>query len=777
MTKTENIINKNKGIHRNSYSLSPKAFRFVWWGSTALFAASLFQPFFIGVSGINYGIIFIAIAAATFLAGYILSAPDKEEILPYKRCSGFNFLGLHDLSNVILDENSSDVIKRDEEVEYIYNVLENIIFPQGNIKQTLCITGKSGCGKSTILAFLQQKYSEEKDKYMVYNFSGNYNNLKGVLEENFGDHISDKISNLTIKRRKIIFILDQFERYFFLTAQKQKDIRKFIEELCQKNTAVIVSLREEYLAEFLKEFDLNDIKSNSLINDEVTHHGLLRDLVGYIKDTENYVVMQSSRSSVTYTLWKNEHIKNPERIHILDPISNGVAEFNRPGITLFYCENQSFSSKKKEEENNNKKEEENKKEIMKEKCEKCFKPEIEAKFYEKYRDKPLIEQEIVFHMAEYDQKIRNDENAAERYINTDNQDILKRYFDIQLSATGDYFNALRIMYILSSARLHQISMKTSEIETGLFADQFSKKGAEALAKTMAKLEELQLIKRSMRNSQSEYEISHDFIAKTFTNYCSNTMDRNVKEALDIYLSDYLVEYERSISVKEDKNTDGSQKTDENKFYIRLRNKISEQNKDNYYKVIACIFAALIILTDLFYRIVWNPWQDGILKDPVNGFFACFIPIHLIICFVYFYQMFDKVFKFYNGKHGVWLKVIYFFMGLITYMSELFYPHFLSTNGTVLFLIGATGVIILSGDHRETSKNALRRYGAKCMLMGGIYALAHIMVFLYKKELTPEIIILEVWVMAALTAFAHLSHMSAEYLYGRRMDVSEDKGKS
>lgn len=776
MTKLENIINKNKGIHRNSYSFSPKTFRFVWWGSTALFAASLFQPFFIGISGINYGIIFMIIAIAIFLVGYILSAPNKEEIIPYRRNSGFHFLGLHDLSNVILDEKSSDVIKRDEEVEYIYNVLENIIFPQGNIKQTLCITGKSGCGKSTILAFLQQKCSKEKDKYMIYNFSGNYNNLKGVVEENFGENIeniSKEIQKLTIGGKKIIFILDQFERYFFLTAQKQKNIRKFIEKLCQKNTAVIVSLREEYLAEFLREFDLNNIKDNSLLSNEVTHHGLLRNLVGYIKDTENYMVMQSSRSSVTYTLWKNEHIKNPERIHILDPLSNGVAEFNRPGITLFYCENQnqSFSSKKKAEENNNKKE------VMKEKCEKCFTPEIGAQFYEKYRDKPLIEQEIVFHMAEYDQKIRNDKNAAARYINTDNQDILKRYFDIQLSATGDYFNALRIMYILSSARLHQISMKTSEIETGLFVDQFSKNGAENLAKTTAKLEELQLIKRSVRNSQNEYEISHDFIAKAFTNYCSNTMDRNVKEALDIYLSDYLVEYERSISVKEDMDADDSKKTDENKFYIRLRNKISEQNKDNYYKVIAGIFAALIILTDLFYRIVWNPWQDWILKDPVNGFFACFIPIHLIICFVYFYQIFDKVFKFYNGKHGWWLKVIYFFMGLITYMSELFYPHFLSTNGTVLFLIGTTGVIILSGDHRETSKNALRRYGAKCMLMGGIYALAHIMIFLYKKELTPEIIILEVWVMAALTAFAHLSHMSVEYLYGRRMDVSENKGKS
>lgn len=752
MTKTDKIIKANKRIHRNSYCFKPGVFRVIWWGCIGLLAASLIQPFCSDMAASSFAIVFAGVSVSVFVIGMLAFRPDKSDVSAYKRVSDFLFLGLHDLSKENLNDKSSDVISRSDEIGYIENVLENVIFPQGNIKQALCITGKSGCGKSTILSFFQQKHKDD-ERYKIYNFTGNYNTLRSALEKSFDTaDVRSKINELVYHNKKVVFILDQFERYFFLEKENQQHIREFIVSLCQKNTAVIVSLREEFLAEFLREFDLNDINSNSILSEKVVHHGLLRSLVGFIKDNDNFIVLQGSRRTITYSKWNQEHIKNPKSIHILDPISDGVAEFNRPGVTLFYCENQNNNSAS-----------------IKDNCIRCF-DSSGSRLYEKYHDKPLIEQEIIFHMAEYDTKERNDPDAAEKYCKMEEQDILKRYFDIQLSASGDFYNSMRVLYILSTARLHQITMKTKEIATGLFADQFSKNAAAELKQTFRRLEELQLIKRSNESSVNEYEISHDFIAFAFINYCRGTMDRNVKDALDIYISDYLEEYEKASASAMSGKAEADRDAD-NKFYQTLKKNIDKQNRDKYYKIIAGIIVVLIVITDVIYRFVWNPWHSFDIKDPFNGFFPVFIPIHLLICVVYFYQVFDKVFRFHSINNSAGLKGVYLLLSVIAYLSELIYPHFLFTDGFDLVLIGLTAVMILRGDYREASKNSLQRYGAKCMVMGGIFALAHLMFYLFKNELSSEIIILETVAMAALTAFAHLSHLSVEYLYGRRMDVS------
>ncbi len=70
----------------------------------------------------------------------------QEKVEAYRRQEGFEFIGLYDLSG---EQNlkSSDILSREEEVTYLNQVLEDLIFRQDSVKQALCLTGKSGCGK------------------------------------------------------------------------------------------------------------------------------------------------------------------------------------------------------------------------------------------------------------------------------------------------------------------------------------------------------------------------------------------------------------------------------------------------------------------------------------------------------------------------------------------------------------------------------------------------------------------------------------------------------
>lgn len=756
MNDIEKAIKRNKNLHRNSYDLGNEKFAVIWHGSVALLAASVLQLFFIDMPNLKYLFILLITAALIFGIGMYYTRLSKPKIQPYRRTNNFHFLGLHDLSDEKLSNRSMDVISRKDEVVHIETLLENTIFPQKRAKQLLCLTGKSGCGKSTILSFFMNSYANDNE-HLIYNFSGDYKTLLSALEESFDTtDPAAEITRMVNDKKKIVFILDQFERYFFLDPTSQQQVKDFIAGLCQKNTAVIVSLREEYLSQFLLKFDLNDIHSDPIHSDEYKHYGLLRKLVGPIREGRNHIILRDSVRNVTYTKWDNDYIKNPHNIHILDPIGDGISGSARTEIPLIYCENQNMNSNSIEG-----------------KCSKCFGDIGVQLLYSKYKDRPLIEQEIIFHMIEFDMKKRGSEDAIEKYAELEEQEILKRYFDIQLLATGDHFNAQRIMYILSKARLHQISMKTEEVNIGIFADQFRENGTGILYDTYNKLTEFQLIKPSVKDSRTQYEIAHDFIAHAFINYSSAAIDRNVKDALDIYISDYIEAYERS-SHSTQSEPDGKASAG-NAFFNSLKENIDKHKQEKYFRYVCYTFGGLIILTDIILRWIHNPWTDCD-HDLFNGFFPFFIPIHLLICLLYFYQIFDKIFRFYSKNTTKWIKVMFFFLSSLAYMSELFYPYFIIINGIDLALIGLSACILPGDECRETSKNALTIYGKKCIAMGSIFSFANVMFICYHKVLTNDLIILEVVAMTALTCFAHLSHISVEYLYGRRMDVSGKKNK-
>ena len=105
-------------------------------------------------------LISMAVSVLACAAVLITANRNRIEIRPYCRQSGFEFLGLYDLKGTE-SANQHDVLPRDEEIAFMHRLLEETIFPQVSVKQALCLTGRSGCGKSTILAFFRHAFEEQ----------------------------------------------------------------------------------------------------------------------------------------------------------------------------------------------------------------------------------------------------------------------------------------------------------------------------------------------------------------------------------------------------------------------------------------------------------------------------------------------------------------------------------------------------------------------------------------------------------------------------------------
>ena len=169
-------------------------------------------------------------AVLALIIGIALGRSRQAEVEGYHRQEGFEFIGLYDLSAAELQK-SSDIISREEEAHYLSHILENLVFRQTSIKQAVCLTGKSGCGKSTILSFFKKEY---QDQYDIYDFTGYYNNFEAALTEMLGSNPEQELQARS-REKKVIFILDQFERFFFLPAEKREKMRELMIRVSRKN--------------------------------------------------------------------------------------------------------------------------------------------------------------------------------------------------------------------------------------------------------------------------------------------------------------------------------------------------------------------------------------------------------------------------------------------------------------------------------------------------------------------------------------------------------------
>ena len=623
----------------------------------------------------------------------------------------------------------------------------NSPFPQKSVKQALCLTGPSGCGKSTILHFFKQRYGE---RYSIYDFSGNYRVFSGYMTSLFGENIDVKIGELTHKS-KVVFILDQFERFFFLKQEERDGIRKMIRSLCRENTGVIVSLREEYLADFLKQFDMNDLLAPG---DEtnVIPRGILREMVSII---ENRPVTRSASVSVVRgrrsIMYGDCLIKNNAAVHLdtADPGSSRIV-MEEMGATLLYCRNQNEMRAQLGGETAGAS-------VMETKCVRLFGREDGEFLFRKHADEPLIEQQIIFHMAEFNQRILGfGAEELRAFIRSDNNELLGRYFDTQLASCGNYFHASRLLYLLSQARVHHLSVSTKDVENCLFPTLFDRAGHRQMWDDIRQLETLQLIRKNTENSDQEYEIAHDFIASAFLDYCATNMDRETKNALDLFITEYMDVKRRASSEEK----------------IAHRVKVHGQR---YYVLTTSVAVVAMIVTYLLQRFLYNPWTAAWQGfNPCGDFVSPFPAFITVISAVYLCMMYNSVVKYYRGRKASMCRKLYLLLMGLAWAAVFAYPHFLLLDGVDLSIAALNIALLLDDNHPKMCRSGLSAYGTRSCMIGLVFAAAHVFFFLVNRRFDDYLILTEYIMFTVLVAYAFAAHMTQEFLFARMTDAASEE---
>ncbi|MBQ7562103.1 MAG: ATP-binding protein [Synergistaceae bacterium] len=741
-----NYISAMKKQNHNIYDLSQILYKFVialfiviwvllFFDVQIHYFASLTQIFIWAA-----GLIFVPFIA-------LIGRRVKNNIIPYSRKDKFEFLGLYDLKDSNIDK-GHDILSRDEEIKYMHQILEETIFPQTSMKQALCITGPSGSGKSIILNFFKRAY---KDEYEIFDFSGNYHEFYGRMIFLLGSNIDQRISAIT-STGKAVFILDQFERFFFLSKPEQARIQEIMRYLCRKNTGIIISLREEYLADFLKKFDMNNLLSAEEGSDHASH-GIFRKLFSVIekKNDMNSPALSLLRPTKT-SIWESYTIKNNALVH-LDTYGIGADRviLEKMGATLLYCRNQNEMNFQINGENSNAS-------ILESKCRILF-GEDGSLLFNKHINEPLIEQQIIFHMAEFNQKILMYSNEElHKFIDKDSNELLGQYFDYQLASCSNYFHASRLLYLLSQARINQLSLKTEDLENYLFPNLFTKNGHEDMMNIIQQLETVQLIRKNTEGSSLEYEIAHDFIASSYLNYCSTNMDRNVKNALDLFMSEHMDD-------KRNSNTFFQEK-------ISYRKSVYDQH---FYRNSTCFTLALMFIAYFTQRFIFNPWTtiwSGL--NPYGSYFPAFPLFITILGVVYFYYMIDRTVKYYRGDKVLWAKIVYIILLILAFMGVFAYPHFLFFDGLGVSFASFNIVTLLDQNYRQTCRNELRAYGSKSFMIGTVFACVHIFYMKNNPQFADFLILSEFIMFTILIAYGFVVHMTQEYIFARMADSASEK---
>ncbi len=734
-----------KDMNRNIFDIPNRLFSFLYILSFFLCAFLLCDVFFHHFPSLQRGLaaaLFISLAVVVFM---ITDCRKRPVTPPFCRQPGFEFLGLHDLKNeASLDRR--DVLSRKEEAAFMRRVLEETIFPQVSVKQALCLTGHSGCGKSTILAFFKQAY---RDEYQIYDFSGNYQEFFGHMQTLFGSNIDQKLKEITYSS-KAVFILDQFERYFSLPPEKQNEIRELIRQLCMEKTAVIISLREEYLSDFLLQFNMNDLLSPEG-TDSAEPRGVLQELISVIEknDRGRYSGGYYSRRGNTQ-VWNGTVVKNNGRIHLeIHGRQSGRIDLEQMGPTLFYCRNQN-------EVNAQLGGESRRNSILESKCRLLF-GERGTALFKKHERESLIEQQIYFHMAEFNQKIlsRPDEDLV-FFTDSNNSELLKQYFDIQLASCQSAFHASRIMYLLSRARINHIIIKTEDLENALFPEMFSKKGHALYMQNMRQLESLQLIRRNTESGGLEYEIAHDFIASAFLDYCAIGMKRDIQNALDLFISEYMDEKIRAGVPRK----------------IEYRRMAYRQR---FYPVLTGCSVALMCLCYLCERFVYNPWMS-VWRDmnPYGDYVPAFPLLITAASVIYLCYIYNKIVAYNHSRNRYISRGIYVVLMLLASAAVFAYPHFLFLDGVDLAIAALNMAWLLDKDHRQNSQRELVLYGVKSCMIGSVFAAGHVMFCIFNGQFADYIILTEFIMFTILVVYAFLAHMTQEFLYARMADASSEK---
>lgn len=472
MDKEDKVIDKCKKFH---YAF--------FWNNSKFWGILLF---FLGITPFYEFTKFIPLSNEIFMASCVLLSVisyfcynklrERGNVEPFK--TSRNFVGIYnieDLNGQNSEFYNDKLISRIHEVEYLKEIL-NKIFLQSNEKQSICIIGESGSGKSTIINCLQNELSD----VTVINCSDRYKDLKRFLLKRFKkETLEDLLFELQNTTQKILFIFDQFERFFYLDYQEQKMLKDIIfNKLNFKNVASIFILRSDYFAEFAYSVNINDITNN-----EINPKGILAKPFGENWYSNNYLIY--CKNMVDEDFPRNYSIKQE---NIIENRNSDIHDLCRLAFDGMGNE-----------------------------------------VYERFKYKRLIEKQVFLSLLE--SKYTSCDFEELLRTNSD-RDLLVMYYDKQLCSTGDYYTAAKIMYLLSTGRVYNNHYSVRQIyEALLICHDFE---IANVNKTLECLCERHLIKRVQRDDINYYDIVHDYIAESFIEYVEVDLHEYVKSTIDDY---------------------------------------------------------------------------------------------------------------------------------------------------------------------------------------------------------------------------------------------------
>lgn len=115
------------------------------------------------------------------------------------------------------------------------------------------------------------------------------------------------------------------------------------------------------------------------------------------------------------------------------------------------------------------------------------------------------------------------------FLGRDEQQLMRMYYDTQFCSTENNLDASRILYLLSAGRLNAFYFSKRNITEARY---------EKLDPCLEALCRLQLIERTVLNSNEFFEAAHDYIAQSYTVYANTELQMDVKAGLDEYLTEF-----------------------------------------------------------------------------------------------------------------------------------------------------------------------------------------------------------------------------------------------
>lgn len=660
----EHILKKAKGLHRNIYQI-PIAkeywidFILVLLGASAISDAAknwLTDTHFYVFATVLLGLVL-------FILKSRLENPPK--VVPYGPKP--QFIGLYSIeSREDILNIDKGMIPRNIEINCLHSLIKEC-FAQPNPKRGICLIGRSGTGKSTIISQFEFRESAE---FEIKNFSESY--------DFFEDYILNLYQDVPEKNliKNTVFILDHFERFFSLPAHKKESIKKTVKRLSKLSTVFIFSMRQEFFVPFLMEFNINNLTDDLLCKTEYQGILFFKEAISGNKNTgdDNVLICTSEQDG-----------------------TDGKVEKTMTRL-----------------------------------CEQAFDVQRGKEIYEHFKNASLIQQQIVFNMLAHEFTENSDIPVLEPYMDADF--MMKRYFDVQLCSTGDYFMASRILYFLCQGHNSGISFTDMDVKNALCI--FEEKDVKDFNVCLDKLHDLKLIRYSARNSTRRYEIAHDYIAKTFETYANREFNSNVKNALDEYRSEYV------------RNTDMKKMIED---YRRKKKWKTPGNFGITVFIFSLIIACVCFVIDAEFKDLGLSWQVYVI---------------CLVSLLYVYTFYQNITRHYRRKLWILVPALYILSMFCGTMGIVCSDYWLIFLGAGNASIGASCIIIgANASLAQMPRKWFLSYGLKTFAVGGLLIAMAVIVKVGVSGVTWNIgSIMQFLPMTALLIYVYLAHMNKEFFY-------------